>query len=150
MGERLLPAQFLPEMTAAELSDITNGLWLWLWLWLCRNCHKQIDNDPLRFPPELLFEWRRLHETAVVARIGRPGDQLRQRISMGWVDFQLASTGSITSRNEKRLKSASRVQMREMPCSRMRIAVCVSWTRFPAMYGNSDMTASATSACRSV
>jgi len=38
----------------------------------------------------------------------------------------LIASGSITSRNGNLLKSVSRVQIRKIPCSRMRMAVCVS------------------------
>jgi len=55
-------------LTHTERSDITNGIWL------CRNCHKEIDNDELRFPPELLFEWRRGHEQMVLERLGLKSD----------------------------------------------------------------------------
>jgi hypothetical protein len=37
-----------------------------------------------------------------------------------------------------------------MPCSPIRTAVCASWSKLPARCGNSKMTSSATSACRSV
>jgi hypothetical protein len=39
-----------------------------------------IDDDPLRFPAELLFQWRRQHERGVAKRVGRPSDQLRDKI----------------------------------------------------------------------
>ena len=67
-------ARFNPFMTTTERADITNGIWL------CRNCHKEIDNDPGRYPAELLFEWRREHESAVLARIDRRGDIIRERL----------------------------------------------------------------------
>jgi hypothetical protein len=56
------------EMTQAERADITNGIWL------CRNCHKEIDTDELRFPADLLFEWRREHERTVLERLGLKSD----------------------------------------------------------------------------
>src|ERR1700761_764747 len=58
-GRTAASARHKADLSLAELSDITNGIWL------CRNCHKLIDNDPVRFPPELLFEWRRLHERTI-------------------------------------------------------------------------------------
>jgi hypothetical protein len=67
-------ARYKVDLTMAEVSDITNGIWL------CRNCHKMIDNDSLRHPAELLFEWRRLHERAILDRLGRPGDKLREKL----------------------------------------------------------------------
>ena len=74
-GRTTVSARFKPGLTDAEVCDITNGLWL------CRNCHKLIDNDAQRFPADLLFVWRRQHEAAILARLGRPGDQLREAIS---------------------------------------------------------------------
>jgi hypothetical protein len=73
-GRTTASARHKADLSLAELSDITNGIWL------CRNCHKLIDNDPVRFPAELLFEWRRLHEKTVSPRVGQPGDRLREGI----------------------------------------------------------------------
>ena len=67
-------ARFDERMTSAERSDSTNAIWL------CRNCHKLIDADASRFPVTLLFEWRRGHEREIVERLGKPGDQARQRV----------------------------------------------------------------------
>jgi hypothetical protein len=67
-------ARFNPGMSAAERADVTNAIWL------CRICHKLADADPLRFSAALLFEWRRMHEKAVTARLGKPGDQARERV----------------------------------------------------------------------
>jgi hypothetical protein len=58
----------------SELSSITNGLWL------CRNCHKIVDDDELRFPAELLFEWRRQHESAIIQKIGTKNDVIREKL----------------------------------------------------------------------
>jgi hypothetical protein len=80
-GRTTTSARYKPDLTVAELSDITNGIWL------CRNCHKLIDNDPLRFPAELLFEWRRQHEQAILERVGRPGDKLREKIQAEHLRF---------------------------------------------------------------
>lgn len=73
-GRTTASARYNADLSGAEVSDITNGIWL------CRNCHKLIDNDPRRFPAELLFDWRRQHEKAVLERLGRPGDKLRERL----------------------------------------------------------------------
>jgi hypothetical protein len=67
-------ARYTASLTAAELSDVTNGIWL------CRNCHKSIDNDELRFPVDLLFQWRRVHEADVLDRLGKPGERLREKV----------------------------------------------------------------------
>jgi hypothetical protein len=67
-------ARYRTDLTMAELSDITNGIWL------CRNCHKLIDSDPLQFTADLLFEWRRHHERVILEQLGRPGDRLRGKL----------------------------------------------------------------------
>ncbi|MGM4903017.1 HNH endonuclease [Tardiphaga sp. 866_E4_N2_1] len=67
-------ARYTASLSTSELGDITNAIWL------CRNCHKSIDNDELRFPVDLLFQWRRLHEAAVLERLGKPGERLREKI----------------------------------------------------------------------
>ncbi|SAY47529.1 hypothetical protein KRIGEM_00468 [Komagataeibacter rhaeticus] len=60
-------------MTSAERADITNAIWL------CSNCHKLVDDDPLRYPAGLLFEWQKDHESVVSAQIGKAGAVVRQR-----------------------------------------------------------------------
>lgn len=73
-GRTETSARFNRDLSPAELADITNGIWL------CRNCHKAADNDPQRFPAALLFQWRRTHEQAMLARLGKQGDQLREKV----------------------------------------------------------------------
>lgn len=72
-GARPGSARFEQEMSAADRSDITNGIWL------CRNCHKIVDADRSQYPPELLFEWRRDHERTILERLGKAG-VLRQKV----------------------------------------------------------------------
>jgi hypothetical protein len=67
-------ARYTASLSTAELGDITNGIWL------CRNCHKAIDNDELRFPADLLFQWRRFHEANVLERLGKPGERLHEKM----------------------------------------------------------------------
>jgi hypothetical protein len=38
-------ARYDPAMTSVERADLTNAIWL------CNNCHKLIDDDPLRYRP---------------------------------------------------------------------------------------------------
>jgi hypothetical protein len=73
-GRARTSARYYKGLTSTELSDITNGIWL------CNTCHKLIDSDSLRFPVDLLFEWRRQHEADVMSRLGKPGDQAREKI----------------------------------------------------------------------
>lgn len=72
-GARAGSARFDPCMSDADRGDIINGIWL------CRNCHKIVDADPLQFPAELLFEWRREHERSIMAQLGKPG-LMRQKV----------------------------------------------------------------------
>lgn len=74
-------ARFNKDLSIEELSDITNGIWL------CRNCHKLIDNDPTQYPAELLFNWRRRHEAVVLARVGKPGEKLREKLKQEELGF---------------------------------------------------------------
>jgi hypothetical protein len=62
-------------VAASELSDITNGIWL------CRNCHKTVDADEQRFPVEVLFTWRRVHEAGISRRLGRPNELVAEKLN---------------------------------------------------------------------
>ena len=73
-GARPGSARFSESLTVNERGDITNAIWL------CRNCHKIIDADPIRFPAAILFEWRRQHEEAVAKKLGKPSEAIRQKI----------------------------------------------------------------------
>jgi hypothetical protein len=66
-------ARYDPGMASAERADLTNAIWL------CSNCHKLIDDDPLRYPTGLLFEWQREHERMISEQVGKAGAELRQR-----------------------------------------------------------------------
>jgi hypothetical protein len=66
-------ARYAPDMTSADRSSISNAIWV------CGNCHKIIDDDPIRFPAGLLFEWQRAHEAHISERIGKAGAEARKR-----------------------------------------------------------------------
>jgi len=66
-------ARYDPNMAASDRSDITNAIWL------CGNCHKLVDDDPIRFPAGLLFEWQRAHERQIGSEVGKVGAELRAR-----------------------------------------------------------------------
>jgi len=51
-GKQLGSARHDEAMSNAERRDIANGIWL------CKNCHKLVDTDWARFPPETLVEWK--------------------------------------------------------------------------------------------
>jgi len=72
-GANVGSARFDPSMPPVDRSDITNAIWL------CRICHKLIDDDEIRFPSGLLFEWRREHEARIGEQVGKPGGGARDR-----------------------------------------------------------------------
>lgn len=54
-------------------------------IWLCQTCAKLVDNDPLRYPAELLREWRDKAEEATHSQVGktaRPVAARRLRIEL--------------------------------------------------------------------
>jgi hypothetical protein len=66
-------ARYDPEMQPSERSAISNAIWL------CGNCHKLVDNDPVRYPAGLLFEWQREHEHNIADLVGKAGAEIRRR-----------------------------------------------------------------------
>lgn len=73
-GARPSERRYRPDMTDTERATISNGIWL------CRNCHGEIDKDPARFSPELLFRWKNAHERKILEQIGTAGDKLRSAV----------------------------------------------------------------------
>jgi len=85
-GAKAGAARYQVDMSDTARSEITNAIWL------CRNCHKLVDNDPVRFPAELLFNWRNVHENYVIQQIGTHNDHLRAQISEKEIaDFSMES-----------------------------------------------------------
>lgn len=66
-------ARYKIDMATADRSAISNAIWL------CGNCHKLVDDDELRFPAGLLFEWQREHERIIAQQVGKAGAELRRR-----------------------------------------------------------------------
>jgi hypothetical protein len=60
-------ARYDASMSPAERASITNGIWL------CSRCHTLVDRDEQRFTVEVLYAWRREHET-----------EMAQRVAGGW------------------------------------------------------------------
>jgi hypothetical protein len=54
-------ARYDANMTDAERSHISNGIWL------CRECARRIDRDEERYPADLLRRWKREHEASVLS-----------------------------------------------------------------------------------
>lgn len=58
--------RFDDTISPEERRSIENGIWL------CQNCAKLVDNDPSRYPIDLLRQWRRLSEEAARLAIESP------------------------------------------------------------------------------
>ena len=84
------------------------------------------------------------HGGAILTAIRRASSRVEALHPSARVNARIA----LSSDRIDDLKSVSRVQIRRMPCSRMRIAVCASCSRFPSRCGNSRMISPATSTCR--
>ncbi|MCM8541562.1 MAG: hypothetical protein NE328_14940 [Lentisphaeraceae bacterium] len=72
-GARLSSKRYSEHMTDPNRAEITNAIWL------CRNCHKKIDTDEDLYSPNLLFEWRRIHDEYILGELGSPTDRIRQQ-----------------------------------------------------------------------
>lgn len=81
MGALPGSARYDSTMSDVTRAAITNGIWL------CRNCHGQIDRDPTKYPPELLFAWRKDHEAHAARELGTRGDRLRYETEMAPLEF---------------------------------------------------------------
>jgi hypothetical protein len=66
-------ARYDEGMSSAARSEITNAIWL------CGNCHKLVDDDALKYPAGLLFEWQKEHERVIAAAVGKAGAEARGR-----------------------------------------------------------------------
>jgi hypothetical protein len=60
-------------MISANRSAISNAIWL------CATCHKIVDDDPVRYPAGLLFEWQRQHEHRIAGQVGKAAAEARER-----------------------------------------------------------------------
>jgi hypothetical protein len=58
-------ARYDPSLSAQERSDISNAIWL------CQTHAKLVDNDPERFPREIILDWKQSAEHKALAEIGR-------------------------------------------------------------------------------
>jgi hypothetical protein len=63
-------ARYNPSLTSEQRSHINNGIYL------CQICAKLVDNDPARFPEELLRGWKVVTEHHAFTNIGKPGIHL--------------------------------------------------------------------------
>ena len=55
--------RYCQSLTKEERRSMYNGIWL------CQNCGKLVDNDPNRYSPELLRDWKNKAEAKALAEI---------------------------------------------------------------------------------
>lgn len=55
--------RYNPSLMPEQRQSPENGIWL------CQNCAKLIDNDPIRYPGEVLRDWKAQAETTAIAEI---------------------------------------------------------------------------------
>ena len=67
-------ARYEPLLAEPMVSEITNGIWL------CRNCHREVDQNPELYSGELLHKWRLKHEENVTFRLGSKSNKLRESL----------------------------------------------------------------------
>jgi len=60
-----------PHLTPEQRSAITNGIWL------CQNCAKLVDNDPKKYPVELLHAWKEKAEKAAADAVEGRNEQAK-------------------------------------------------------------------------
>jgi len=72
-GANLGSARYDADMITTDRNAISNAIWL------CGNCHKLIDDDPVKYPAGLLFEWQREHEFRISEQVGKIAAEIRQR-----------------------------------------------------------------------
>ena len=70
-GARPESKRYVSDMTDTARAEITNGIWL------CRNCHKLIDTDDVRYTIDLLFAWREEHEKFVLSELGTSSSKIQ-------------------------------------------------------------------------
>lgn len=90
-GARPTSKRFDANMTDEERADASNGIWL------CCNCAKVIDSDDVRFPVELLRDWKRGHEAWVDT--GRPRESATReiRVTDGGIGSRIINEGPGTA-----------------------------------------------------
>ncbi|MBI4035734.1 hypothetical protein HY383_02205 [Candidatus Daviesbacteria bacterium] len=59
-GVQPTSARYNSKMTPEERSDIKNGIWL------CKTCHKEIDDDPIKYTVETLKKMKKDHEGSIL------------------------------------------------------------------------------------
>jgi len=65
--------RFDPSLSAATRSSALNAIWL------CQNCAKLIDNDPARYPSDVLREWKSLREQEAQRTVALAAKPVRTR-----------------------------------------------------------------------
>ena len=69
-------------LTPAERAGIGNGIWL------CQNCAKLIDNDPARYPADVIAAWKLIAEHHALHHVGKTASGASvHTVEDKWVDY---------------------------------------------------------------
>jgi len=117
-GNRPASARYDPQQTPQDRSSISNGIWL------CRNHAKEVDNDAIAFPVELLEQWKKDHDSYVDEIFGE-----RQRIFEN-----TCSSAQETLQIRERLDELA-VMMKQQLVVSHRISAAMPWTNAPTGVG---------------
>jgi hypothetical protein len=85
-------SRYDPRLTSEERKHPDNGIWL------CWNCSKLIDNDPERYPTDLLHQWKRQAEQMAL-------DELEHRVPLREIPAPDAVTSFDLARYRERMIS---------------------------------------------
>lgn len=110
--------RFDPSLTPAERMSPDNGIWL------CQTCGKLVDNDPTRFPVDMLREWKRLAEQAAL-------DEVSGRLSAGSGDGGRTDEFQRIERLMPGLLAEMRKDLSDYPLSREFVLLKKGWSYWP-------------------
>ena len=75
--------RFNPNLTNEERKSPDNGIWL------CQNCSKLVDNDPARYPVEILQDWKQFAENAALSEI-EGNEKLEKQGNESQIDLEIS------------------------------------------------------------
>ena len=55
---------------------------------LCQQCHKEIDDDPDKYPPQLLHQWKQEHEDRIEIQTSHAGDTYKSTVVLFTVNIK--------------------------------------------------------------
>ncbi|MDP8227634.1 MAG: hypothetical protein P9L89_08365 [Candidatus Celaenobacter polaris] len=75
--------RFDPDLSSEKRKSPNNGIWL------CQNCAKLVDNDPDRYPVDILQRWKQFAENAALSEI-EGGETSRRQTQDDLIDLEIS------------------------------------------------------------